>query len=71
MEVLALCRRKGGQELICLFNFSNQFVYAGVDRDGSYTELMYGHRHDSVRSVQLWPNGFAWLLRDETAQDAT
>ena len=69
-QVLALCRRKGGQELICLFNFSNQFVYAGVDRDGSYTELMYGHRHDSVRSVQLWPNGFAWLLRDETAQDA-
>ncbi|MEY8403393.1 hypothetical protein AALA54_08665, partial [Oscillospiraceae bacterium 44-34] len=60
---LALCRRKDGRELICLFNFSNQFVRAGVDRERAYTELMYGTHYDSIRSVELWPNGFAWLLR--------
>ena len=63
-RVLALCRRKGDRELVCLFNFSNQFVWAGADREGSYTELMYGTHYDSVRSIELWPNGFAWLLRD-------
>lgn len=63
-RVLALCRRAGDRELICLFNFSNQFVRAGADREGAYTELMYGTHYDSIRSVELWPNGFAWLLRD-------
>ena len=63
-RVLALCRRKGDRELVCLFNFSNQFVWAGADREGPYTELMYGTHYDSVRSIELWPNGFAWLLRD-------
>ena len=62
--MLALCRRAGDRELICLFNFSNQFVRAGADREGAYTELMYGTHYDSIRSVELWPNGFAWLLRD-------
>ena len=64
-RVLALCRRKDGRELICLFNFSGQFVWAGAGRDGRYTELMYGTRYDGIRSVELWPNGFAWLLKDE------
>jgi len=64
-RVLALCRRKDGRELICLFNFSGQFVRAGAGRDGCYTELMYGTRYDGIRSVELWPNGFAWLLKDE------
>ena len=64
-HVLALCRRLDGRELVCLFNFSGQFVTAGVDREGSYTELMYGTHYDSIRTLQLWPNGFAWLLRDE------
>ena len=36
-----------------------------ADREGAYTELMYGTHYDSIRSVELWPNGFAWLLRDE------
>ena len=63
-RVLALCRRKEDRELICLFNFSGQFVRAGVARDGAYTELMYGTHYDSIRSVELWPNGFAWLLKD-------
>lgn len=63
-RVLALCRRKEDRELICLFNFSGQFVRAGVNREGGYTELMYGAHYDSIRSVELWPNGFAWLLRD-------
>ena len=63
-RVLALCRRTGDRELVCLFNFSNQFVWAGADREGAYTELMYGTHYDSIRSIELWPNGFAWLLRD-------
>nr|WP_326126732.1 amylosucrase [uncultured Oscillibacter sp.] len=65
-RVLALCRRSGDRELVCLFNFSGEFVHAGVNREGAYTELMYGTRYDSIRSIELWPNGFAWLLRDGT-----
>ena len=63
---MSLCRRFEGRELLCLFNFSSDFVYAGADREGSYTELMYGTKYDSIRSVELWPNGFAWLLRNES-----
>ena len=63
-HVLALCRRMEGRELVCLFNFSGEFVTAGVQREGSYTELMYGTHYDSIRSLELWPNGFAWLLKD-------
>ncbi|MCI9120336.1 MAG: amylosucrase [Oscillibacter sp.] len=63
-HVLALCRRTGERELVCLFNFSGQFVHAQVNRDGGYTELMYGTHYDGLRDVELWPNGFAWLLRD-------
>ena len=62
--MLALSRRTGDRELVCLFNFSRQFVRAGVDREGAYTELMYGTHYDNIRSIELWPNGFAWLLRD-------
>ena len=65
-HVLALCRRMGDRELVCLFNFSGGFVSAGVDREGAYRELMYGDRYESIRSVPLWPNGFAWLLRENT-----
>ena len=63
-RVLALCRRKGDRELVCLFNFSGGFVHARVDRDGGYTDLLYGTRHHGLRDVELWPNGFAWLLRE-------
>ncbi len=68
-RALALCRRLGGRELVCLFNFSSQFIRAGVDREGGYTELMYGTRYGDIRSVELWPNGFAWLLRDVEAPE--
>ena len=64
-HVLAFCRRAGGRELVCLYNFSDRFVTAGVDRDGGYRELMYGTYYDQIRSLTLWPNGFAWLLREE------
>ena len=64
-RVLALCRRKGDRELVCLFNFSRDFVRAGVDREGGYAELMYGNRYDNIRSVELYPTGFAWLLREQ------
>ncbi len=63
-HVLALCRRTEGRELVCLFNFSGGVVRASLPRGGSYTELMYGNRYDGLHSVELWPNGFAWLLRD-------
>ncbi len=63
-HVLALCRRTGERELICLFNFSPEFVHAGVNREGSYTELMYGTHYSQIREIELYPNGFAWLLRD-------
>ncbi|MCI9156158.1 MAG: amylosucrase [Lawsonibacter sp.] len=63
-RVLALGRRAGDRELICLFNFSGSFVQAGVDRPGSWTELMYGTKYENIRSIELWPNGFAWLLKD-------
>lgn len=63
-HVLALCRKIGDRELVCLFNFSGEFVSAGVDRCGGYSELMYGQHYDDIRRISLWPNGFAWLLRD-------
>ncbi len=63
-RVLALCRRMEGRELVCLFNFSGDFVRAHINRDGPYTELMYGTKHDGLWDVELWPNGFAWLLRE-------
>lgn len=63
-RVLKLCRRVGERELICLFNFSPAFVLVNAGRAGSYTELMYGTKYEDMRNVQLWPNGFAWLLRD-------
>ena len=64
-HVLALCRRMEGRELVCLFNFSGHFVHASLNRDESYTELMYGGKRQGLRDVELWPNGFAWLLRDD------
>jgi amylosucrase len=63
-RVLALCRRQGDRELVCLYNFSREFVTAGVQRPGSYTELMYGQKYDGIGQVTLYPCGFAWLLRD-------
>ena len=53
-----------GRELVCLLNFAGEFVHVHMDREGSYTELMYGSRYDGLRDVELWPNGFAWLLRN-------
>lgn len=64
-RVLKLCRRIGQRELMCLFNFSEAFVSVNAGRTGRYTELMYGKAYEDVQNVQLWPNGFAWLLRDE------
>ena len=64
-HVLALVRRRGERELVCLFNFSSFFLDAGVQREGSYTELMYGNHYDQIRRIHLYPNSFAWLLRDE------
>ena len=63
-QVLALCRRSGDRELVCLFNFGGDFAHACVDRDGGYRDLVYGTRWNGLRNVELWPNGFSWLLRE-------
>lgn len=65
-RVLALCRRRDDRELICLFNFSREFVRTSVNRDGAYTELMYGTHYDDIHNLELYPDSFAWLLRDGT-----
>jgi len=64
-HVLAVCRRRKDRELICLFNFSPEFVRAGVERDGSYTDLMYGNHYSQIKNIELPPSGFVWLLADE------
>ena len=66
-HVLALCRSLGGRELVCLYNFSDQFISAVVNREGAYTDLVYGTRCDSIRKLPIWPYGFAWLLREQQA----
>jgi len=63
-HVFALCRRKAGRELVCLYNFSPDFATARLDRDGGYTELMYETRFAQIREFQLYPYAFAWLLRN-------
>lgn len=47
-RVLALCRRSAGRELICLFNFSSDFVRVDINRVGGYTELMYGVKYNDI-----------------------
>ena len=64
-HVLAVCRKARERELVCLFNFSGEFVTAGVKREGGYTDLVYGNHYDGIEKVQLWPNGFVWLLKDQ------
>ncbi len=63
-HVFALCRRKAGRELLCLYNFAPEFAAARIDREGGYTELMYETHFDQIREFQLYPYAFAWLLRD-------
>ncbi len=64
-HILAISRRVGQRELICLYNFSGEFAHADIYREGSYTELMYGTGYSSgLAGVDLWPNGFAWLLKE-------
>ena len=63
-HVLALVRRRGERELVCLFNFSSFFLDAGVQREGSYTELMYGNHYDQTRRIHLYPTRSGGLVRD-------
>ena len=62
-HVLAVCRRFEDRELICLFNFSEYFIHAHVERDGAYTDIVYGTQYDGLREVKMYPHSFAWLLR--------
>ena len=69
-HVFALCRRKDNRELICLYNFSREFAHASIQREGGYTELMYEIHHEQIKDVELYPCGFAWLLRDTEQESA-
>ena len=63
-HVLAISRRQDGRELLCLYNFAPEFETAWPHRMGGYTELMYGTRYEALDQVELYPYGFAWLLKD-------
>ena len=63
-HVLAICRRLEDRELICLYNFSPEFLHLTIYRPGSFRELMYGTRYADLHDVEMYPYGFAWLLRD-------
>jgi len=62
-HVLGVGRQWEGRRLIALFNFSAGFVTAQTPESGGFDELVYGKHYDSIRQVELWPFGFAWLLR--------
>lgn len=65
-KVLAFLRRKEGRELLCLYNFSGDFVSANAPLTGPYKELMYEtHYPAGTQAVTLWPYGFAWLAPDD------
>lgn len=64
-RVLILCRKMGEKELICIYNFTPEFAHTGLNRDTSYTDIMYGTQYQNLYDIELWPNGFAWLKKDK------
>lgn len=62
-HVLALCRNIGQRELICLYNFSNKFVEVYPNKPDAYEDLLFGTQYASLRSVVMYPYGYAWLLK--------
>ncbi len=63
-HVLAIRRRKGRRELVCLFNFAPEFATVFLPGAGPWTELMYGGSHENLENYNLFPYGFAWLLKE-------
>ncbi len=64
-QVLALGRRAGEREMLCLYNFGASFVNVSVNRDGHWRELMYEmDSPNGIDGITLWPYGFAWLVRE-------
>ena len=45
-------------KLICLYNFSSDFIHAHVERGGAYRELMYGTHYDNLYDVEMYPLRF-------------
>ena len=64
-QVLAVLRRAEGRTVAALFNFSGNFVTAGIDRSGAGTDLVYGVRQEDLRHVTLYPYSYAWLLLED------
>ena len=64
-HILAISRKKDGRELLCLYNFAPEFETAVLRRQDSYTELMYKTKYETLPQIQLYPYGFAWLLRED------
>lgn len=63
-QVLALGRKVGEREMLCLYNFGGSFVNVPVNRDGHWRELMYEmDSPNGIEGITLWPYGFAWLVR--------
>ena len=63
-RVLAISRRTGDRELICLYNFSAEPATASLCRKGSYTNLYTGEQVERLRAIRMEPRSFAWMLRD-------
>lgn len=64
-HVLAFVRKLKDRELVCLYNFDGEFAHAGVKRPpGKWTEIVHNIEHDQIYDVELYPYGFAWLVRD-------
>ncbi len=60
-HVLGIGRYYDGQQMIALFNFSDQEETAWIDIDGDYTDLITGEKRPA-KNVNLLPGDFAWLI---------
>ena len=60
-HVLGICRYWRGEQLLALFNFSDEPQKAWVRDDKTYTDLISGKEGDAG-TVRLEAGGFRWLL---------
>ena len=67
-HVLAIGRYYRGEQLIALFNFSEQEQAVTLRDDKNYTDLMTGLDADT-RIIRLEPGDFRWLLHTFTEKE--
>ncbi|MBS6195389.1 MAG: alpha-amylase family protein [Clostridiales bacterium] len=64
-SILGLVKRKNGEKLVALFNFSEYDKVAWInEEDGMYTDLLSGRRMEA-RGVQIPAYGSYWLLKNQ------